>query len=106
MAAVVGKILQAQAPMILERMAPRVEAQIEKTVGQFGSQTAVSNIPTMIEQSEPQVESSIRTHMRLMTPEKRTIFLQNWKMLDTAVKQESGMATGGRRKTRRRKNRK
>jgi hypothetical protein len=106
MAAVVGKLLQSQAPMILERMAPRIEAQIGKTVGQIGTQSSSSNVPTMIEQSEPQVESEIRTHMRLMTPEKRAVFLQNWKMLDTAVKQESGTATGGRRKTRRRKSRK
>jgi hypothetical protein len=106
MAAAVGKILQAQAPMILERMAPRIEASIDRSLNQFGSQTALSNFPTMIEQSEPQVESSIRSHMRLLTPEKRAIFLQNWKMLDTAVKQESGTPMGGKRKTRRRKSRK
>ena len=103
MAAVVGKLLQAQAPMILERMAPRIQTGIQNSISQVGTQ---SNVPTMIEQSEAQVESAIRSHMRLMTPEKRAVFLQNWKMLDTAVKQESGIATGGRRKTRRRKNRK
>lgn len=106
MAAVVGKLMQAQIPMVLEKVTPQIEAKLQSSWKQLGSEAVMSQIPTLIESAAPQIESVLRSQLRTMSPEKAALFLQNWKRLDAVVQQELGRGYGGRRKTRRRKSRK
>ena len=65
-----------------------------------------SQLPSLVEKYEPQLETGLRDVLRSMKqkhPEESGIFLANWKKLNNAVQQELG-ATGGRGRKRTRRN--
>jgi hypothetical protein len=65
-----------------------------------------SQLPSLVERYEPQLETGIRDILRTMKqkhPEESNVFLTNWNKLNNAVQQELG-ATGGRRRKRTRRN--
>lgn len=105
MAAAFGKVIQAQLPMILERVTPQIEARVKQSLQNVGSQSVVSQIPMLIETAGPQLEGMLREKLRTMNPQQASMFLESWKRLDMTVRQELGRGYGGKRKTRRRKSR-
>ena len=122
MAGIFAKAMQTQLPMILEKATPIVEAKLRRSwqeavpkiqasvrnsIQESGKEAFVSQITTLIEYSEPQIETALRNQMRKMSPQQASMFLQNWRKLDAVVQQELGQRSyGGKRKTRRRKSRK
>lgn len=65
-----------------------------------------SQLPAMIEKSEPQIEAGLVSALQAMKaqhPEESKLFLANWMKLDTAVRRELVPSAGRRKRTLKRK---
>ena len=68
--------------------------------------TLKSQLPMLIEKSEPQIEAGLVSALQAMKkqhPEESKIFLTNWVKLDTAIRRELGSSAGRRKRTLKRK---
>jgi hypothetical protein len=65
-----------------------------------------SQLPALIEKSEPQIEAGLVSALQAMKaqhPEESKLFLANWMKLDTAVRRELASSAGRRKRTLKRK---
>lgn len=65
-----------------------------------------SQLPVLIEKSEPQIEAGLVSALQTMKkqhPEESKIFLTNWTKLDAAIRRELGSSGGRRKRTLKRK---
>ena len=105
MAAMYGRMMQSRVPGMINRLLPAIESKAEQYINRIGSQGEPQLI-SLVHQIDPRVETLLVPQLQMMPPEKAAIFFQNWQLLDGIVRQEIARRTGGKRKTRRRKNRK
>lgn len=64
--------------------------------------TLKSQLPMLIEKSEPQIEAGLVSALQAMKkqhPEESKIFLTNWVKLDSAIRRELGTSAGRRKRT-------
>lgn len=68
--------------------------------------TLKAQLPILIEKSEPQIEASLVSALKVMKtqhPEESKLFLANWVKLDTAIRRELAPSAGRRKRTLKRK---
>jgi hypothetical protein len=68
--------------------------------------TIKSQLPLLVEKSEPQIEAGLVSALQTMKtqhPAEAQLFLQNWKKLDSAVQRELAVSAGRRKRTLKRK---
>lgn len=61
-----------------------------------------SQLPALIEKSEPQIEAGLVSALQAMKaqhPDESKLFLANWIKLDTAVRRELASSAGRRKRT-------
>jgi len=97
--------MQSRLPGMIDRLMPVIESKVEQYVDRAGS-NGESELISLVYDIHPQVETLLAPQLQMMPPEKATIFFQNWRRLEGIIKQEMTRRSGGKRKTRRRKNRK
>lgn len=65
-----------------------------------------SQLPILIEKSEPQIEAGLVSSLQTMKsqhPVEAQMFLQNWNKLNTAIQRELTVSAGRRKRTLKRK---